>query len=250
MKLEGKVAIVTGSSRGIGYEIAKLYLKEGAKVVVCGSSDVTAQKAVTNLQKELNIDDEAILGTGIDLKDNASIKMVITKTIERFGKIDVLVNNAGITSSESILESTDESFQNMFEINFFSCVRLIREVIPYMKKSGGSIINTSSMVGIYASPYQAAYSSSKFAVNGLTKACAKELGQYNIRVNAVAPGVVGTDMVTKNVTKEMKQLLVNSTPLRRMANPSDLAGIYLYLASDESSFTTGAIIQVDGGLVM
>lgn len=95
------------------------------------------------------------------------------------------------------------------------------------------------MVGIYASPYQAAYSSSKFAVNGLTKACAKELGQYNIRVNAVAPGVVGTDMVTKNVTEEMKQLLVNSTPLRRMANPSDLAGIYLYLASDESSLLQG-----------
>lgn len=250
MKLENKVAIITGSSRGIGYEIAKLYLKEGAKVMVCGSKDESALKAVSMLKEELNITDDFISGIGVNLKDNSSVERVVEETIKKFGKLDILVNNAGITSRESLTDADDEVFYNMFEINFYGPMRLIRASVPYMKENGGSIINTSSMVGIYGSPNQAAYTSSKFAINGLTKACAKELGQFNIRVNAVAPGVVGTDMVAGNVTEEMKQGLIRMTPLRRMAGPEDLAGAYLYLASDEASFTTGAIIQVDGGLIM
>lgn len=250
MKLENKVAIITGSSRGIGYEIAKLYLKEGAKVMICGSKDESALKAVSMLKEELNITDDFISGIGVNLKDNSSVERVVEETIKKFGKLDILVNNAGITSRESLTDADDEVFYNMFEINFYGPMRLIRASVPYMKENGGSIINTSSMVGIYGSPNQAAYTSSKFAINGLTKACAKELGQFNIRVNAVAPGVVGTDMVAGNVTEEMKQGLIRMTPLRRMAGPEDLAGAYLYLASDEASFTTGAIIQVDGGLIM
>jgi len=250
MKLENKVAIITGSSRGIGYEIAKLYLKEGAKVMVCGSKDESALKAVSMLKEELNITDDFISGIGVNLKDNSSVERVVEETIKKFGKLDILVNNAGITSRESLTDADDEVFYNMFEINFYGPMRLIRASVPYMKENGGSIINTSSMVGIYGSPNQAAYTSSKFAINGLTKACAKELGQFNIRVNAVAPGVVGTDMVAGNVTEEMKQGLIRMTPLKRMAGPEDLAGAYLYLASDEASFTTGAIIQVDGGLIM
>lgn len=250
MKLENKVAIITGSSRGIGYEIAKLYLKEGAKVMICGSKDESALKAVSMLKEELNITDDFISGIGVNLKDNSSVERVVEETINKFGKLDILVNNAGITSRESLTDADDEVFYNMFEINFYGPMRLIRASVPYMKENGGSIINTSSMVGIYGSPNQAAYTSSKFAINGLTKACAKELGQFNIRVNAVAPGVVGTDMVAGNVTEEMKQGLIRMTPLRRMAGPEDLAGAYLYLASDEASFTTGAIIQVDGGLIM
>lgn len=250
MKLENKVAIITGSSRGIGYEIAKLYLKEGAKVMICGSKDESALKAVSMLKEELNITDDFISGIGVNLKDNTSVERVVEETINKFGKLDILVNNAGITSRESLTDADDEVFYNMFEINFYGPMRLIRASVPYMKENGGSIINTSSMVGIYGSPNQAAYTSSKFAINGLTKACAKELGQFNIRVNAVAPGVVGTDMVAGNVTEEMKQGLIRMTPLRRMAGPEDLAGAYLYLASDEASFTTGAIIQVDGGLIM
>lgn len=250
MKLENKVAIITGSSRGIGYEIAKLYLKEGAKVMVCGSKDESALKAVSMLKEELNITDDFISGIGVNLKDNSSVERVVEETIKKFGKLDILVNNAGITSRESLTDADDEVFYNMFEINFYGPMRLIRASVPYMKENGGSIINTSSMVGIYGSPNQAAYTSSKFAINGLTKACAKELGQFNIRVNAVAPGVVGTDMVAGNVTEEMKQGLIRMTPLKRMAGPEDLAGAYLYLASEEASFTTGAIIQVDGGLIM
>lgn len=249
MRLENKVAIITGSSRGIGYEIAKLYLQEGAKVMVCGSKDETAIIAMEKLKEELNINDSVIAAMGVDLKDSASVKKVVDETINKFGRLDILVNNAGITSRESILEASDELFYNMFEVNYFGPMRFIRECVPHMK-DGGSIINTSSMVGIYASPYQAAYSSSKFAINGLTKACAKELGPMNIRVNAICPGVVSTDMMSNTVTEEMKQGLIRMTPLRRMAMPKDLAGAYLYLASDLASFTTGAILQVDGGIVM
>lgn len=250
MKLKDKVAIITGSTRGIGYEIAKLYLSEGAHVMVLGSSDESALKAVSKLKEELNLDDEVISGMGINLKDNLSIKDVVNSTIIKFGRLDILVNNAGITSREALEDLTDEAAYNMFEINYFGPMRLIRECVPYLKDNGGSIINTSSMVGLYGASHQVAYTSSKFAINGLTKACAKELGVYNIRVNAVSPGVVGTDMVSGNVTEEMKQGLIRMTPLRRMATPSDLAGVYLYLASDDASFTTGAIIQVDGGLIM
>ena len=250
MKLENKVAIITGSSRGIGYEIAKLYLKEGAKVMICGSKDESAFKAVSMLKEELNITDDFISGIGVNLKDNSSVERVVEETIKKFGKLDILVNNAGITSRESLTDADDEVFYNMFEINFYGPMRLIRASVPYMKENGGSIINTSSMVGIYGSPNQAAYTSSKFAINGLTKACAKELGQFNIRVNAVAPGVVGTDMVRENVSEEMKAGLLRMTPLGKMAQPKELAGIYLYLASDSSSFTTGQVIGVDGGLIM
>ena len=218
--------------------------------MVCGSKDESALKAVSMLKEELNITDDFISGIGVNLKDNSSVERVVEETIKKFGKLDILVNNAGITSRESLTDADDEVFYNMFEINFYGPMRLIRASVPYMKENGGSIINTSSMVGIYGSPNQAAYTSSKFAINGLTKACAKELGQFNIRVNAVAPGVVGTDMVAGNVTEEMKQGLIRMTPLKRMAGPEDLAGAYLYLASDEASFTTGAIIQVDGGLIM
>ena len=138
----------------------------------------------------------------------------------------------------------------MFNINFFGVVTLTREVVKYMKDTGGSIINTSSMVGTYGARNQSAYASSKFAINGFTKSLAKELGIYNIRVNAVAPGVVETDMVKENVSDEMKAGLLRMTPLARMAEPKDLAGIYIYLASDKSAFTTGTIIGIDGGLIM
>ena len=151
----------------------------------------------------------------------------------------------------SNLAKHDKEFMEMFKINFFGVVDLTREVVKHMKENGGgSIINTSSMVGINGGRGQAAYASSKSAINGLTISLAKELGGYNIRVNAVAPGVVGTDMMRDSVNDDMKKMLIGMTPLRKMASPEDLAGAYLYLASDRASFTTGTIIKVDGGLMM
>ena len=250
MNLDNKVVLITGSTRGIGNSIARLFLENSAKVVICGSNIENAKKAVENIKSDLNISDNNIMPVGLNMKDKESIKYVVESVIDRFGRIDVLINNAGITSNISLLDSTDEEFYEMFDINFFGVVSLTREVVKHMKNTGGSIINTSSMVGMYGGRNQSAYASSKFAINGLTKSLAKELGMYNIRVNAVAPGVVGTDMVKENVSEEMKQGLLRMTPLNKMAEPSDLAGAYLYLASDLSKFTTGTIIQVDGGLVM
>lgn len=249
MNLENKVAIITGSTRGIGNSIARLFLENKAKVVICGSTLENALKAVNKLKEELNLSDDNIMGIGLNMKDSSSIKEAVNNVINKWNKIDVLVNNAGITSNVSLLDSTDEDFMEMFQINFFGVVSLTREVVKHMKETGGSIINTSSMVANYGARNQSAYASSKFAINGLTKSLAKELGMYNIRVNAVAPGVVATDMMSI-VTEEMKQGLLRMTPLNKMAEPTDLAGAYLYLASDLSKFTTGTIIQVDGGLVM
>ena len=250
MNLDNKVVLITGSTRGIGNSIARLFLENKAKVVICGSNIDNAKKAVESIKSDLNISDDNIMPVGLNMKDKESIKEVVESVINRFGKIDVLINNAGITSNISLLDSTDEEFYEMFDINFFGVVSLTREVVRYMKETGGSIINTSSMVGMYGGRNQSAYASSKFAINGLTKSLAKELGMYNIRVNAVAPGVVGTDMVKENVSEQMREGLLRMTPLNKMAEPSDLAGAYLYLASDLSKFTTGTIIQVDGGLVM
>lgn len=247
--LENKVALITGSTRGIGRSIAELFLQNNAKVVICGSKKENAEQAVNELiEKGFNKDN--ILGVGVSMTDSDSIKSAVEEVINKWERIDVLVNNAGITSNVSLLDSTDEEFMKMFDINVFGVVKMTREVVKHMKSTGGSIINTSSMVGINGGRNQSAYSASKFAVNGLTISWAKELGMYNIRVNAVAPGVVGTDMMKGAVSEEMKNALINMTPLRRMADPTDLAGAYLYLASDTSTFTTGTIIKVDGGLLM
>lgn len=248
--LENKVVLITGSSRGIGNAIAREFVREKARVVVCGSKLESATKSAEEIKKDFNVDDDHLLPVGLNVKDTEDIKRVVSEVINKWGRIDVLINNAGITSNVSLLDSTDEEFREMFDINFFGVVSLTREVVKYMKETGGSIINTSSMVGTYGSRNQSAYASSKSAINGLTKSLAKELGKYNIRVNAVAPGAVATDMTRENVSEEMKAGLIRMTPLARMAEPKDLAGIYVYLASDAASFTTGTITGVDGGLVM
>ena len=248
--LENKVVLITGSSRGIGNAIAREFVREKARVVVCGSKLESATKSAEEIKKDFNVDDDHLLPVGLNVKDTEDIKRVVSQVINKWGRIDALINNAGITSNVSLLDSTDEEFREMFDINFFGVVSLTREVVKYMKETGGSIINTSSMVGTYGSRNQAAYASSKSAINGLTKSLAKELGKYNIRVNAVAPGAVATDMTRENVSEEMKAGLIRMTPLARMAEPKDLAGIYVYLASDAASFTTGTITGVDGGLVM
>lgn len=248
--LEGKVTLITGSSRGIGYSIAKLFLKEKAKVVICGSKLESANSACEKLVSEGYLEDN-VMALELNMSKFDTFKDCVDSVINRWGKIDVLVNNAGVTSNVQFKDSTREEFVDMFNINFFGVVDLTREVTKYMiENKGGSIINTSSMVGINGGRGQAAYASSKAAINGLTISLAKELGPYNIRVNAVAPGVVGTDMMRGSVNDDMERMLTSMTPLKRMASPDDLAGAYLYLASDSSSFTTGTIIKVDGGLMM
>lgn len=248
MLLEGKVAIVTGASRGIGFAVAKAYACEGARVAVCGSREETAQKAVQELQKLCS--GAQLLPVGVDVSDGEAIRTMVARVMERWGKIDILVNNAGVTGAKPIFDMTDEDFESMIDINLTGPFKCTREVAKVMKQTGGCIINTSSLVGTYASRMQTAYVASKFGINGLTKACARELGPYGIRVNAVAPGVVQTDMVAQSVDGQMLAALKGMTPLGRVAQPDELAGAYVYLASDAASFTTGAILAVDGGIVM
>ena len=249
MRLDGKVAIITGASRGIGFAIAEAYVREGARIALCGSRLSSAEKAVSILRERYP--DADMLPIGVNVNDTEEIKAMVSAVVSKWGRIDALVNNAGITSTKSILEMTDEDFTSVIDINLVGPFKITREVANVMKDNGGgSIINTSSMVGSYGGKMQTAYSSSKFGINGLTKSCAKELGQYNIRVNAVAPGAVATDMAKEFTSDKMRQYLAMMTPLGRMAEPDELAGAYVYLASDESTFTTGTIINVDGGIVM
>lgn len=249
MRLENKVAIITGASRGIGFAIAEAFVREGAKVAVCGSRLSSAEKAVSILREKYP--QAEMLPIGVNVNDTEEIKSMVSAVVDKWGRVDVLVNNAGVTSTKSILEMTDEDFTSVIDINLVGPFKIIREVAKVMRDNGGgSIINTSSMVGSYGGKMQTAYSSSKFGINGLTKSCAKELGQYNIRVNAVAPGAVATDMAKEFTSDKMRQFLAMMTPLGRMAEPDELAGAYVYLASDEATFTTGTIVNVDGGIVM
>lgn len=249
MRLDGKVAIVTGASRGIGFAIAEMFVREGAKVVICGSRPESAERAVRTILDK--VPGANVMGEGFDINDTTQIRRMIDRVVSKWGRIDVLVNNAGITSTKSIFDMSDDDFTSVIDINLVGPFKMIREVARVMKDGGGgSIINTSSMVGTYGGRMQTAYSSSKFGINGLTKSCAKELGQFGIRVNAVAPGAVETDMAKEFTDERTRQFLTMITPLGRMAEPRELAGAYVYLASDESSFTTGTIVNVDGGIVM
>ncbi|HJJ42567.1 MAG TPA: 3-oxoacyl-ACP reductase FabG [Methanocorpusculum sp.] len=249
MKLEGKCALITGSSRGIGFAIAKAFVREGAKVAVCGSRMASAEKAVAQI-KEIYPNAE-VIPVAADMSNSEDIKKLINTVAEKLGRLDVLVNNAGVVTNQGILEMEDADFEDVIKINLVGPWMCTREAARVMKEQGGgAIVNTSSLVAMYGGKRQTAYACSKYGINGLTKSCAKELGPFGIRVNAVAPGAVATDMVAKAVTPQMKAAMNALTPLGRMADPDELAGAYVYLASDDASFTTGTIIQVDGGIVM
>ena len=249
MRLKDKVTIVTGGSTGIGRAVTEAYLKEGAKVVVVSYDKDEVDSCVKELGKVY--DSNNILGSVCNVKETNDVKRVVKETIDKFGRVDVLINNAGITNSGLTENVSDEDFINMFDVNTFGVFRFIREVIPVMKSQGkGCIINTSSMVANDGSRMQTAYSASKYAVNGITKSCAKELGSFNIRVNAVAPGAVLTNMVKSATTPEMREMLCKTCALNKIAEPKELAGAYVYLGSDEASFTTGVVLRVDGATVM
>lgn len=248
MRLENKVAVITGASRGIGFSVAEAFVREGAKIALCGSRQESAESAATKLLQ--TYPNAEILPVGVDVTDSGAISDMVSRVVDKWGYIDVLVNNAGVTSAKQLFDMTDEDFDSVIRINLSGPFKCTREVAKIMRQRGGSIINTSSMVGTYGGKMQSAYSSSKFGINGLTKSCAKELGAYGIRVNAVAPGVVATDMMKNSVNEQMLSGLKQITPLGRAGEPKELAGSYVYLASDEASFTTGTILHVDGGIVM
>jgi len=242
--LKGKTAIVTGGTRGIGYAIVKTFLDNGAKVVLCGSRQETADKAVASLKAE-NPQYE-VMGIAPDLTDYASVEKAVKETAEKFGKLDIVANNAGISASEPLYSYKPEDFDRLMQLNVNACFYTARAAAPIMKEQGGGvIINTSSMVSVYGQPAGVAYPTSKFAVNGMTKSLARELAKDNIRVNAVAPGVTNTDMVA-NLPEQTRQYICSTIPLGRIGEPEDIANAFLYLASDMASYVTGVVLSVDG----
>lgn len=242
--LKDKAAMVTGGTRGIGYAIVKKYLENGASVALCGSRQETVDKALEKLKAENP--DYKVIGLCPDLQSAEEVAKAITIVKETFGKLDIMVNNAGVSARESLYEYKPEDFAKTMELNVnavFICAQAAAKVMK--EQGGGVILNTSSMVSIYGQPSGVAYPASKFAVNGLTKSLARELGKDNIRVNAVAPGITRTDMVAA-LPEELIKPLIATIPLGRVGEPEDVANAFLYLASDLASYVTGEILSVDG----
>ena len=242
--LPGKVAIVTGGTRGIGFAIVKKFLDNGAKVVFFGTKEETVQWALIKLKQENPVYE--VMGMYPDITNMREVEKAFAEVFNRYGKIDIVVNNAGISANTSLYNYTEEEFENIIDLNLKALFNCSKVGASYMKQTGGGVIlNTSSMVSIYGQSIGCGYPASKFAVNGLTKSLARELGRDHIRVNAVAPGVIRTDMVA-SLSEEMIKPVVASIPIGRMGEPDDVANAFLFLASDMASFITGAILSVDG----
>ena len=242
--LNGKVAVVTGGSRGIGFATVEKFLENGAKVVLLGSKKESVDKAIEKL-KAINENYE-VDGAWPCLSDLSSVEEAFSKIVKKYGKIDILVNNAGMSAMDKIYDYKEEDFKKIIDLNVNAVFNCSRAVVNYMKENGGGVIlNTSSMVSIYGQPSGCGYPASKFAVNGLTKSLARELGKDNIRVNAVAPGVTLTDMM-KDVPDSVIEPIIKTIPLGRIGTPEDIANAFLFLASDMASYITGVILSVDG----
>ena len=240
--LKGKTAIVTGGTRGIGMAIVKRYLENGANVAVAGSRQESVDKALAQLGEY----QDRVMGIWPDLCSPEQVADAFASVKERFGSLDILANNAGISSRTSLYDYTVEEFSKIMDINVKAVFVCSQAAARIMKEQGGGvIISTSSMVGEYGQPSGCGYPTSKFAVNGLTKSLARELAKDQIRVNAVAPGVTRTDMLSV-LPQELVDRISAGIPLGRVGEPLDIANAYLYLASDLSSYVTGVTIRVDG----
>lgn len=243
--LKGKTAIITGGVRGIGKGIAKLYCENGADVFLCyRSNDEEAKKTVEEL---------SAFGTKVeiykcDVSNAKEATEAVDKAKELFGKIDILVNNAGITRDKLLLKMKSEDFSDVINTNLNGSFNFMKPAgTVMMKQRSGCIINMSSVSGVYGNPAQINYSASKAGVIGMTKSASKELGRRNIRVNAIAPGFIETDM-TAVLTDEQKKGAAENISLGRMGTPEDIAKVALFLASDLGAYVTGQVIGVDGGL--
>ena len=241
--LQGKTAIVTGGTRGIGLAIVRTFLKNGANVALFGSRGETVGKALKELKEENP--NWLVIGMAPDIAKYDEMKAAVDEVVAKFGALDIMVNNAGISAREPLCDYTPESFQHIMDLNVTAVFNGCKAAETVMKGRGGSIINTSSMVSLYGQPSGVGYPTSKFAVNGMTRSLARELGREGIRVNAIAPGVTRTDMVAA-LPPELVQRISAPIPLGRVGEPEEVANVFLFLASDLASYVTGAIISVDG----
>jgi 3-oxoacyl-[acyl-carrier protein] reductase len=246
MRLENKVAMITGAGSGIGRETALLFAKEGAKVAITGR---TADKLEEVCREIYENGGKAIFKIG-DVSKREDMDDVVNTALNEFGKIDILINNAGVTKDALVTKMTKEQWNGIIEVDLTGAFNCIQAVVDVMIKQGsGVIINASSISGIYGNIGQVNYASAKAGLIGLTKTLAKELGKKGVRVNAVAPGFTITPMTSK-VPDKILEIMKEKIPLHRLAEPIDIAYAYLYLASDEARYVNGAVLSVDGGLVI
>lgn len=246
MRLKGKVAIITGASRGIGKGIALRYAQEGAAVVLASRS----LNLLTAIAQKINQEGGEALAWEVDVTKYISVAQMVDKSIEYFGRLDIMVNNAGIAMAAPSAELSTEDWQRALDTDlsgvFYGCQCAARQM---MKQGGGCIINITSVYGLVAAPGRAAYCASKAACNMLTKVLAVEWAKQNIRVNAIAPGYIRTELVQGVIEKGMLPVgaIEKRTPLGRIGEVEDILGLAVYLASEEASFMTGAVINIDGG---
>ncbi len=247
MNLQGKTAIVTGGSRGIGKGIALKLAELGANVVInYTSSLVTAEETAAEINKSG--------GSAIIFKANVrnadEVKELIQSTKEKFGSIDILINNAGITRDMLLMKMSEQDWDDVLDINLkgaFNCIKAVTRIM--MKQRAGKIVNVSSVVGVMGNVGQANYAASKAGLIGLTKSVAKELAARNINCNAIAPGFINTEMTDK-IPENIQKTYVNSIPFKRFGTPEDVANAVAFLVSDQSKYITGQVLHIDGGLVM
>lgn len=252
MRLKDKVCLITGGAAGIGKATAQRFAEEGAIVVIC---DVN-REAGEALVQELG---EPACFYAVNVADRSEVQAWVEDVVRRFGRVDVLINNAGITrdalfvkvkDGELVKQMEESAFDQVIDINLKGVFNCAQAVAPFMiRQGGGVIINASSVVGLYGNVGQTNYVATKAGVIGMTKVWARELGRFNVRVNAVAPGFIATEMVQK-MPEEILAGMKAKTPLGRLGEPRDIANAYLWLASDEASFVHGATISVDGGIVI
>jgi 3-oxoacyl-[acyl-carrier protein] reductase len=246
MRLQDKVAIITGAGRGIGQATAVKFAHEGARVVVCDVQPELIDETV-RMCKESRGD---AFGCVADVRDPQSLALMVDATLAKWGRVDCLVNNAGIVSDAQFKNMTDEQFDNVIDINLKGVYNATKAVVNTMlAQQSGVILNASSIVGLYGNFGQTNYVATKAGVIGMTKVWARELGKYGIRANAVAPGFIKTEILAAMPEKVLDGM-VGHTPVGRMGEPADVAEAYLWLASDAARFVSGAVLSVDGGLVV
>lgn len=246
-RLKDKIAVITGASRGIGREIAVLFAKEGAKLVLTARNQ-EALKAVAKEIYEINREEPLVFQ--LDVRDSAKVEELLDKTLDKYKRVDILVNNAGVTKDGLFVRMTDADWDEVLDTNLkgtFLCMRAVSKAM--MKQRYGKIINMASVIGLVGNAGQANYAASKAGIIALTKSVAKELGLRNVTVNAIAPGFIDTEM-TQGLTADVKNAILKTIPVGFFGKPIDVAKTALYLASDESNFVTGQVITVDGGMVM
>ena len=247
MKLEGKKALVTGASRGIGRAIALALAAEGADVVV---NYAVSEAAAKEVAAEIVAMGRKAFVVQADISSNEAATAMVDEVVKEFGRIDILVNNAGITRDGLLMRMSEEDFSDVIDVNLkgtFHCIRFASRQM--MKQRSGRIINMASVAGLYGNPGQINYSASKAAVIGMTKTVAKELGSRGVGVNAVAPGFIKTPMTDK-LTEEQKNAVLNLIAMKRYGLPEEIAGVVSFLASEDSSYVTGQVIEISGGLSM